>query len=225
MSSVFISHASADDEIVRQLIVEPMERHGLSVWYSKDAIRGADDWEERIRHGLKTTDWFLVALSERSVKSPWVRAEVDWALDNRRGKLVPVLIGDCDPQECNLRLRTIQYVDLRENNQSGQLQLLQQWGTASVVSFAQAPPDSHNASTDRSVDEETRQYLPFKIEELLEIRKELRETFLDLKKTVINYPEADVPLPRRIQIRTLQHRIDIIDRILISRGYLEAKYP
>ena len=133
MTSVFISHSSLDDALVRSCVVEPLERHGLVVWYSRDAIHAAEEWETRIRQSLLKAEWFLVALSPRSVESGWVRAEVDWAIENRSGKLVPVLIDDCNPQDCHLRLRQIQYIDLRNNNPSGQNKLLRVWELGSTA--------------------------------------------------------------------------------------------
>jgi hypothetical protein len=124
MTSVFISYSSNDHDLVRSLVVQPLEKHGLHVWFSKDSIHGAEDWEKRIRPALVSNDWFLVALSPNSVRSEWVRAEVDWALDNRKDWLVPVLIGDCNPEDCHLRLRQIQYIDLRQGNPAGKAALL-----------------------------------------------------------------------------------------------------
>lgn len=140
MTSVFISHSALDHELVGTLIVSLLEQHGLSVWYSRDSIHAAEEWEKRIRQALMASDWFLVALSANSVQSEWVRAEVDWALENRRGKLVPVLIGDCDPQECHLRLRQIQYLDLRRGNPEGRAELLRVWNLGPVQSSPSTDP-------------------------------------------------------------------------------------
>ena len=124
MITVFVSHSSLDDERVRSAIVEPLEQRHLKVWYSRDAIHGAAEWEKRIRHALTSTEWFVVALSANSLASDWVRAEVDWAIENRPARVVPVLIDDCRPEECHLRLRQIQYIDLRASNPAGVAQLL-----------------------------------------------------------------------------------------------------
>jgi len=229
MTSVFISHSSLDDALVRACVVEPLEQHGITVWYSRDAIQGADEWEKRIRHALVSMEWFLVALSRRSVQSEWVRAEVDWALEHRRGKVVPVLLDECDPQECHLRLRQIQYIDLRNRNPAGQRQLVRVWEHASTPITSDvdpyrppgsASPRGHNASPPSSVvpDEDySDEYAPFKKGELLQIRRKLVETVLDLKMTVLEYTEATMPLQRRIEIRALQKKIELIDSELARR--------
>jgi hypothetical protein len=137
MTSVFVSHSSLDYDLVGNRIVEPLQSRGLEVWYSRDSIHAAEEWEKRIRQALTGCEWFLVALSANSVRSEWVRAEVDWALEHRLGRLVPVLIDDCDPQECNLRLRTLQYIDLRRNDLQSQAALLRVWD---LQPPAAAPP-------------------------------------------------------------------------------------
>jgi hypothetical protein len=123
-SSVFVSFSSHDHELVHAQVVQVLEKQGLSVWFSRDSIHAADEWEKRIRHALNSSEWFVVALTANSVHSEWVRAEVDWAFENRRGRLVPVLLGDCDPQDCHLRLRQIQHIDLRNGNSTGEDALL-----------------------------------------------------------------------------------------------------
>lgn len=231
MTNVFISHSSLDDAVVRSSVVEPLEQHGFRVWYSRDAIHGAEEWEKRIRQALSSAEWFLVALSPRSVQSEWVRAEVDWALENRRGKLVPVLIDDCNPQDCNLRLRQIQHVDLRTSNPSGLIQLLRVWEAESTAlssevansvrsdEAANARPIQNRATPIESMDDDPdNEYAPFKKFELLQIRKKLLETLSDLKLSVADYTDATMPLPRRIEIRTLREKIDLVNRELAARG-------
>jgi hypothetical protein len=140
MTSVFVSHSSLDYELVRARVVAPLEAQGLKVWFSKDSIHGADEWEKRIRQALTGSEWFLVALTPNSVSSEWVRAEVDWALENRRGKVVPVLVGDCDPQDCHPRLRQIQYIDLRRGDPPSTAALLNVWKLSPASEGTVRPP-------------------------------------------------------------------------------------
>lgn len=132
MPHVFVSHASQDHDVIYPRIVQLLNEHGLTTFYSRDSILGAQEWEKRIREGLEDCAWFLVALSPNSVKSEWVQAEVGWALVNRRGRLIPVLVGDCRPEDCNLRLCQIQYVDLRADHPEARkalIDILQSSGT------------------------------------------------------------------------------------------------
>ena len=125
-----------------ELIIRPLQEQGVEVWYSRDSIHGADEWEKRIRQALRNCEWFLVALSANSVQSEWVRAELDWALEYRQGRILPALIGDCDPEDCNLRLRTLQRIDLRGNNPRGRAALLQIWNLHAAAPLpAISPPE------------------------------------------------------------------------------------
>ena len=83
MSRVFISHSSRDRDLVEREVIEPLRRHDIETWYSKDDIETAADWEKSICQGLNDCEWFLVVLTPRAVESRWVKIEVDWALDER----------------------------------------------------------------------------------------------------------------------------------------------
>ncbi len=52
MTSVFVSHSSLDYDLVGARIVEPLQKHGLQVWCSRDSIHAAEEWEKRIRQAL-----------------------------------------------------------------------------------------------------------------------------------------------------------------------------
>ena len=85
MTKVFISHATRDRELVETAIVTLLNRQGISTWYAKEQISTGIQWEKKIREGLESCDWFLVALTPRAIASEWVRSETDWAIENRAG--------------------------------------------------------------------------------------------------------------------------------------------
>lgn len=115
MSGVFISHSSLDRKLVERKIIAPLRRHGVETWYSNDDIKPAVDFERSIHQGLEGCEWFLVALTPRAVASDWVKSEVDWALQHRPGRVIPVLLEDCDPKKFHLRLRLVEHVDFRRD--------------------------------------------------------------------------------------------------------------
>jgi hypothetical protein len=125
---VFVSHSTADREIVERAIVDCLEGHGIKTWYSKESIHTAAKWEKTIRDGLKSCKWFLVAISPRAVNSEWVQAEVHWAMQRRQGCIIPVLIEACDPADLHLMLDQLQHVDFRGDWAEGQRRLLAVWG-------------------------------------------------------------------------------------------------
>jgi serine/threonine protein kinase len=132
MARVFISHATEDREFVEKEIISLLQRHGIQTWYSKDDIHTAVRWEQTIRLGLESCDWFLVVLTPRSVTSTWVQAEVHWALDERHNRFVPVLAEDCEWRKIHLMMRTIQFVDFRQVRGEAQRRLLECWNISPV---------------------------------------------------------------------------------------------
>jgi hypothetical protein len=124
MPKIFISHSTEDREFVEANIVNLLHSQGLETWYSKDSIQGASRWEREIIKGLKDCTWFLVAMSPRAANSQWVKDEVDWAFANRRGKIIPVLIDDCDSDDFHLGMAGIQHLDFRGDSADARRRLL-----------------------------------------------------------------------------------------------------
>jgi hypothetical protein len=65
----------------------------LTVWWDA-ALRAGETFDEVIENALKAAKSVIVLWSPRSVTSRWVRAEA--TLADRRNKLVPVIIEQCD---------------------------------------------------------------------------------------------------------------------------------
>jgi hypothetical protein len=124
MSRVFISHSSRDRDLVEREVIEPLRQHGIETWYSKDDIETAADWEKSIRQGLNECEWFVVVLTSCAVGSRWVKIEVDWALENRPNRVIPVLLEDCRPNDLHIGLRLTQHVDFRHNTEQARARLL-----------------------------------------------------------------------------------------------------
>ncbi|HWW76752.1 MAG TPA: DUF4214 domain-containing protein, partial [Pyrinomonadaceae bacterium] len=77
-----------------------------------------------------------------SVVSDWVRSEVDWAFDEGKKKIIPVLYRDCDRTELHLKLRLIQYVDFRGDPEPAGRKLLSTLGPESVARVVSRIDDS-----------------------------------------------------------------------------------
>jgi hypothetical protein len=69
-------------------------------------------------------DWFLVALSPHSAKSEWVKDELHWAMDNKQGRIIPVLIEPCELQQFHIRLPRIQVLNFASNREASQEKLV-----------------------------------------------------------------------------------------------------
>ena len=150
MTKVFISHATEDRDFIDREIVGLLRDRGIEVWYAQDAIRGADHWEKSIKEGLNSSEWFLVVLSANSVQSEWVQIEVSWAVEHRGGKIVPVVIGECDPDQCHLKLRLLQHIDFSERIDAAQRKLLAIWDsdTADEVQAPSGPPRRRTSASE-----------------------------------------------------------------------------
>lgn len=128
MPRVFISHSAQDREQVERELIFPLRARGVETWYSTDSIKSASEWERQIRAGLKACDWFLVALSPRSVASEWVSREVHWAFLKREGRIIPVMLETCELDELHLGLLPIQFIDFRNDPAWARERLLSIWG-------------------------------------------------------------------------------------------------
>jgi hypothetical protein len=141
---VFISHATTDREAVERVLLVLLRSHGVKPWYSRDDIHTTEDWERSIRRGLEECDWFLVVMTPRSAKSPWVKWELSWAMSEREDRVVPVLLETSDASDWHLGLRTIQHVDFRPGQDIARArsELLAVWGLSPRTDPAGAPSDS-----------------------------------------------------------------------------------
>ena len=114
-AEVFLSHASAD-RATADLVAALLERHGVPHWYSRRSIRGAQQWHDEIGRALARCDWFVLLLSETSVKSKWVKRELLYALDDDRYQdhILPLVLDDCDYRDLSWTLKSFEMVDMRE---------------------------------------------------------------------------------------------------------------
>jgi hypothetical protein len=105
------------------LALFPVFNH--SAWYSRVDIQSAKEWEDGIKGGLESSDWFVVVMSPNSAASEWVKKELEWAMSNRRGNILPLLIAPCPMSDFHEHLPRIQYIDLVTEPARGRIQLMQ----------------------------------------------------------------------------------------------------
>lgn len=96
---VFLSHGWEDKSVARRLAAKLWDR-GIGVWLDEDEIKLGESLIEKIRAGIDSVEYVAVLLSESSVKSEWVRREVDVAMNqeiaNRRVKVLPIRLDNCE---------------------------------------------------------------------------------------------------------------------------------
>ncbi|WP_219988589.1 SUMF1/EgtB/PvdO family nonheme iron enzyme [Leucothrix pacifica] len=89
MHDIFLSYSSQDRDRLTTL-VDALEAQGWTVFWDHRAIKVADDWHKVIGTAIQQCTCVIVAWSENSVASTWVREEALIAKD--RGVLYPIFI-------------------------------------------------------------------------------------------------------------------------------------
>jgi TIR domain len=131
----FISYVAADKEFVRRLAKE-LNSHGIPIFFDEWDIQPGDSIIQRIfGEGLAASEFFFIVLSKASVRSSWVKDELDVATVRRiegLTRVVPILKEDC---EIPWSLRALRWVDLRTDFDSGVREL-----TKLVYDAGECPP-------------------------------------------------------------------------------------
>ncbi len=101
--SLFLSHTGDDKPFVRQLR-DDLLAHGVPrVWLDEAEIEIGDSLIEKIDEGMKLSRYIAVVLSTKSIKAPWVKKELDVAMNREiaGGEVVvlPLLYEKCELPE------------------------------------------------------------------------------------------------------------------------------
>ena len=96
---LFISHASKDDTLVREL-QQALAECGQPVWIDSRELRGGDPLWDTIRQAIEDVDALAVLVSPDGLQSKWLGMELKYALDlqRQRGKdrfaVIPLTLDD-----------------------------------------------------------------------------------------------------------------------------------
>lgn len=124
MSTYFISYSSVDRGFVEEDLTPLLTALGIDYWYSKEDIRTGEQWERSIKGALDACDGLLLVMSPSSASSEWVKDELHWVLNNKPGKVVPILHKTCKLEEFHIRLPRLQYADFVESEKVGRNKLI-----------------------------------------------------------------------------------------------------
>lgn len=115
----FLSHSSLDKPFIRQLAGD-LIANGVDVWLDEQRIRVGESIPEKIAQGLADSDYFLIALSQHSAASEWVKKELNNALvsevQRRKVHILPLKLDDV---EIPLIIRDKKYADFSKSYKSG----------------------------------------------------------------------------------------------------------
>ena len=100
---IFLSHTDVDKPFVRQLR-EDLLAHGLErVWLDEAEIDIGDSLIAKIEEGMEFSRYIAVVLSGKSITAPWVKKELDVAMNREiaGGEVVvlPLLYEECEVPE------------------------------------------------------------------------------------------------------------------------------
>ena len=83
---LFISYSLEDMKTVKQFALQ-LSLRGFDLWMDEKNISFGGNYTTAILHGIHEADVYLVFLSENSIKSRWVNAEIDIALREKNSLL------------------------------------------------------------------------------------------------------------------------------------------
>lgn len=140
MTSVFVSHSSADNEETRVVHAWLHDRgyNPIFVDYDKkDGFYAGEMWRSGIFNRIRRSQIVLLLLSENWLSSKWCDREFSFALAEGKA-LVPIRIKDCDPVEIRQELH---YIDLikRQHDEWAALQAALEQAGARATTFHPKP--------------------------------------------------------------------------------------
>jgi hypothetical protein len=112
--NVFISYAHEDAkwaDSIRQVLRESKETSRFEVWNRELELQPGENWALKLGKALEASDAMVVLLSPQSVKSPFVRQEIDFALTQPkfRDRLISVMVKPT--RDIPWILRTLPFID------------------------------------------------------------------------------------------------------------------
>jgi hypothetical protein len=126
IKKVFIAHSSLDKDFVDELAAN-LKHNGIQVWYDKWDMKVGDSLREKISEGIENSDFMIVVLSANSIKSPWVKDELNAglakALESQSTFILPILL-DGDVKSIPLFLRDKLFADFTLSYDRGFSQLV-----------------------------------------------------------------------------------------------------
>lgn len=129
---LFISYSHEDMKTVKQFALQ-LSLRGFDLWMDEKNISFGGNYTTAILHGIHEADVYLVFLSENSIKSRWVNAEIDFALREKiEGKKLVIVPVRLDDSEVPVALSNIDYVDARFSVIAAADELAEKFGTAGV---------------------------------------------------------------------------------------------
>jgi hypothetical protein len=95
--SCFISYSSKNRDFAERLHAD-LQAKGVRCWFDQEDLKVGEKFRQHIDQAIRVHDKLMVVLSEQSIASNWVEAEVEAALDRERREkrtvLFPIRLDD-----------------------------------------------------------------------------------------------------------------------------------
>jgi uncharacterized protein YjbI with pentapeptide repeats len=93
--SCFISYSAKDEKFAEKLYADLKKEH-VNCWFAKESLKIGDIIRPTIDQAIRENDKLLVIMSKNSIDSPWVKDEVESAIEekgiSKRKILFPIMI-------------------------------------------------------------------------------------------------------------------------------------
>lgn len=121
---LFITHATADDEVVTKLR-DQLVTADIKCWVDHFDLSPTVDYREALHRAISTCDKGLLVLSRNSASRPEVTSEWNYLLAVRSCPFYVAKIDDIPLMDVNPRLSIVQAIDLHKNWDEGIQQLIE----------------------------------------------------------------------------------------------------
>jgi len=115
-NSIFLSHNRNDKPFVRKVYRKLIER-GIKTWYDEAEILPGDSLITKMEQGLSEMDFLGAFLSPDSIKSFWVKKEINIVLSSEmiqhKVRVIPILINNLKDSSIPPMLSDKYYIDFR----------------------------------------------------------------------------------------------------------------
>ncbi len=107
--AVFLSYASEDSEAAGR-VAEALKAAGIEVWFDRNALRGGDEWDRKIRREIRDCALFIPLISANSEARHEGYFRLEWDLADQRSHMivrgrafiVPVGLDDTKEKEAGV---------------------------------------------------------------------------------------------------------------------------
>jgi CspA family cold shock protein len=121
--TVFISYNHGDGWTAAWL-AEGLGKFGIKVWIDQEGMRTGDDIYHKVEAAIATSQFFLILLTENSVKSDWVQKELAIAIERYKHDELLILPVRAGPVTLPKSLKGLVVLELSLEYQTASLESL-----------------------------------------------------------------------------------------------------